>query len=153
MSNPWEAPKTNKKQETVPGPTNESVEAKQPIHTPLELMRFAEFMASKYELTSDTKERDVQYKNENREKFLKISRVLALYIDDNFTDYHGLVAAMEKNIKEAEAAYEKVGSNEKSDLVAEERIEEPYLALEFVRTNMKNPSLGKDFEAWLKSHG
>ena len=131
---------------------NKTVPSPEP-HTPLELMRLAEFMASKYEYTNQTKGKDIKYKEEQQEKFLKIARVLSLFVEDyRVKSDSGLIPALEKDIKLSEKVYEKhPEKDEKTENFAEENIEDRYLALEFVKNNMKSPILGKDFEEWLKT--
>lgn len=136
--------------EGFPKPDN-SLEG-QEKYTPLELVRFAEFMASKFEYTPDTKGGQIQYKEDQKEKFDRITRVLSVYVDSSeVKSSGGLIPALEKSISMAEKAYEKVEKTEKTEQIAEERIDDVYEALEFVKGNMKNESLGKDFEEWQKS--
>ncbi len=137
--------------ESFPKP-NSNLE-NQEKHTPLQLVRFAEFMASKFELTPDTKGGQIQYNEDQKEKFLKIARVISLYVDSSeVKSSNGLIPALEKKIKMAEKVYGSVPKNEKTEQIAEENIDDVYDALEFVKNNMKNNTLGKDFEEWLKAH-
>jgi len=56
--------------ENFPKPNNNL--ENQEKHTPLQLVRFAEFMASKFESTPDTKEGQIKYNEDQKERFLKI---------------------------------------------------------------------------------
>jgi len=137
--------------ENFPKPNNNL--ENQEKHTPLQMVRFAEFMASKFEPTAETKEGQIQYNEDQKEKFLKIARVISLYVDSSeVKSSNGLIPALEKKIKMAEKAYNSVPKNEKTEQIAEENIDDVYEALEFVKNNMKNNSLGKDFEEWIKAH-
>jgi hypothetical protein len=137
--------------ENFPKPNN-NLEG-QEKYTPLELVRFAEFMASKYEYTPDTKGGQIQYKEDQKEKFLKIAKVLSLYVSESEgQSFGGLIPALENKIKRAEKAYDNVPKNQLTEQVAEESIDDVYEALEFAKNNMKNASLGNDFEEWAKTH-
>lgn len=137
--------------ENFPKPNNNL--ENQEKHTPLQLVRFAEFMASKFESAPYTKEGQIKYNEDQKERFLKIARVISLYVDSSeVKSSNGLIPALEKKIKMAEKAYDSVPKTEKTEQIAEENIDDVYEALEFVKNNMKNDNLGKDFEEWLKVH-
>lgn len=128
-------------------------------HQPLTLLRYAEFMASKYQNTPQTKDWMLQYNDDNKEKYKKIWAVISLFIDSHkVPDAGGLIPAIREELKRHEKIVEKNPREwltwdklMKREMYEEENIDNYYSTIEFLENAMKSP-LGKPFEERLEKN-
>ena len=90
------------------------------LHKPLTLLRYAEFMASKYQNTPQTKDKKLQYNDDMKEKYKKIWAVISLFIDSHkVPDAGGLIPAIREELKR----HEKIAAKKPTEWLTWDKLE------------------------------